>query len=319
MYASVTFSVVVHAVIIAAAVIGLPDPEEYDAKLTEAVPVEILTVSELTQLQAQKKDAKPTEKIAPEKVEKEPERPAPKPAEEQKQIAALEPDPAPPPPEPEPEPKPEAVTPAPPQVREEKAKVNDKPEPKPEPDPQPEPKSEELEKPKAAAKPVPRPKIKPKPPKRVVKKKQDDFNLDQISALLDKSEDKNQRRIDPSEIAEGSPTEGDIDLGIGSDAEMTLDEKDALRAQIERCWNPPTGAAGAQDLLIKLRISLRQDGTLQSPPVLVNSGSSQYFQVAAESAIRAVRRCEPYQMPAEKYGAWRQIILNFNPAHMYRG
>ena len=317
MYASVTFSIVVHAVIIAAAVIGLPDPEEYDVKLTEAVPVEILTVSELTRLQALKKDARPAEKVAPEKVEKKPERPAPKPAGEQKQTAALEPDPAPPPREPEPEPKPEAATPAPPPVRKEKARTRDKPEPGP--DPQPEPKAEEPEKPKAAARPVPRPKVKPKPPRRVVKKKKDDFDLDQISALLDKSEDKNQRRIDPSESADGSPTRGSIDLGIGSDAEITLDEKDALRAQIERCWNPPVGAAGAVDLLIKLRISLRRDGTLQSPPVLVNSGSSQYFQVAAESAIRAVRRCEPYRMPAEKYGAWRQIILNFNPAHMFRG
>jgi hypothetical protein len=58
---------------------------------------------------------------------------------------------------------------------------------------------------------------------------------------------------------------------------------------------------------------------LQAPPELTNSGNSPYFQVAAEAAMRAVRRCEPYSMPPEKYGAWREIILNFDPSQMFRG
>ena len=109
MHTSLAFSLAFHVALIVVAIFGLPNPREFEVEKTEAVPVEILTVSDLTRLQAQSKDAKPTEKIAPEKAEKKPEAPDPKPAVEQKKVAAVEVEPAPKPaPEPEPAPKPEA-------------------------------------------------------------------------------------------------------------------------------------------------------------------------------------------------------------------
>ena len=309
MQVSFVVSVSLHAAILVAAIVGLPAPEEYQVKETESIPVEILSVSDLTKLQAQKKDAKPTETPAP-KAEVEPEKPAPKPAPEQEQVAALPPAPAEP--EPAPEPKPEAVAPAPPAVKRETAKSEDKPAPEPEPEPkEPESKPEEKQ-----AKPVPKPKVKPTPPAEKPKEK---FDPSDIAALLNKLPEKNQRRIDPSPSPDLRPTQGDLALNQGSDDTVTLDEKDFLRQQIERCWVPPAGAQGADDLLIRLRIRLKPDGSLQAPPELINSGDNPYFQVAAESAMRAVRRCEPYSMPPEKYGAWQEIILNFDPSHMFRG
>ena len=329
MHSSVAISLIVHVVVIVVAIFGLPNPSEFEVEKTEAVPVEILTVSDLTRLQAQSKKAKPTEKIAPEKVEKKPEAPDPKPAIEQKKTAAVQAEATPKPaPEPAPTPKPEAVAPTPPPVREEKPKVEDKPEPKPlpkkaEPEPKPAEKAEpEPEpEPEVAAKPTPpKPKIKPKPPKRpkkvVKKKKPNDFNLDQISALLDKSEDKNQRKIEEAPGEDGSPTIGDVVSQIGADAQLTLDEEDALRQQIQKCWNPPVGVAGAEKLLIQLRIGLNEDGSVQSNPRLLNSVSHPSFQIAADSAIRAVLRCAPYDMPAEKYETWRDIKMNFDPSEM---
>jgi hypothetical protein len=310
MQVSFVVSVSLHAAILVAAIVGLPAPEEYEVKVSESIPVEILSVSDLTKLQAQKKDAKPTETPAP-KAEVEPEKPAPKPAPKQEQVAALPPAPAEPAPqEPAPEPKPEAVAPAPPAVKRETAKAEDKPEPEPKPK-EPEAKPEEK-----VAKPVPKPRIKPKPPAQQTKNK---FDADKIAALLNKLPDKNQLRTDPNPSPDPSPTLGALDLNQGSDDTVTLDEKDALRQQIERCWVPPTGVQGADDLLIRLRIRLKPDGSLQTPPELMNSGNNPYFQVAAESAMRAVRRCEPYSMPPEKYGAWREIILNFDPSQMFRG
>lgn len=316
MQVSFVVSVSLHAAILVAAIVGLPAPEQYQVKEAESIPVEILTVSDLTKLQAQKKDAKPTDTPAP-KAEVEPEKPAPKPAPKQEQVAALPPAPSePPPPEPAPEPKPEAVMPAPPVVKRETAKAEDKPAPEPEPEPEkPEAKPEEKPEEKQA-KPVPKPKIKPRPPADKPKEK---FDPSDIAALLNKLPDKNQRRIDPSPSPEARPMQGDLALNQGSDATVSLDEKDALRQQIERCWVPPVGAQGSADLLIRLRIRLKPDGSLQAPPELMNSGDNPYFQVAAESAMRAVRRCEPYSMPAEKYGAWQEIILNFDPSHMFRG
>jgi hypothetical protein len=310
MQVSLVVSVSLHAAILVAAIVGLPAPEEYDVKVAESIPVEILSVSDLTRLQAQKKDAKPTETPAP-KTEVEPDKPAPKPAPKQEQVAALPPAPAEPAPqEPAPEPKPEALAPAPPAAKRETAKAEAKPEPEPKPK-EPEAKPEEK-----VAKPVPKPRIKPKPP---APETRDNFDADKIAALLNKLPDKNQRRIEPNPSPDPSPTLGALDLNQGSDDTVTLDEKDALRQQIERCWAPPTGVQGADDLLITLRIRLKPDGSLQAPPELTNSGNSPYFQVAAEAAMRAVRRCEPYSMPPEKYGAWREIILNFDPSQMFRG
>jgi hypothetical protein len=310
MQVSLVVSISLHAAILVAAIVGLPAPEEYDVKVAESIPVEILSVSDLTRLQAQKKDAKPTETPAP-KAEVEPEKPAPKPAPKQEQVAALPPAPAEPAPqEPTPEPKPEALAPAPPAAKRETAKAEAKPEPEPKPK-EPEAKPEEK-----VAKPVPKPRIKPKPQ---APETRDNFDADKIAALLNKLPDKNQQRIEPNPSPDPSPTLGALDLNQGSDDTVTLDEKDALRQQIERCWAPPTGVQGADDLMITLRIRLKPDGSLQAPPELTNSGNSPYFQVAAEAAMRAVRRCEPYSMPPEKYGAWREIILNFDPSQMFRG
>ena len=126
--------------------------------------------------------------------------------------------------------------------------MEDKPEPKPEPEPKaepapveeakPEPEPKEEEKPKVAAKPTPpKPKLKPKPPKRpkkVVKKKDESFDLaqidDSISALLDKSEEENQRKIEEAPGDDGSPTIGDVVSQIGADAQLTLDEEDCAQA-----------------------------------------------------------------------------------------
>lgn len=70
---------------------------------------------------------------------------------------------------------------------------------------------------------------------------------------------------------------------------------------------------------MQVHILLKQDGSLQADPVLLNRGDSPFFQVAAESALRAVRRCQPYKLPLAKYEAWKDVEINFDPREMYRG
>src|SRR6185295_5519457 len=84
-------------------------------------------------------------------------------------------------------------------------------------------------------------------------------------------------------------------LGVptGNAASLTQSEIDALRARIQQCWNPPAGLADARDLIVVVRIRFNQDGSLSADPTLSNSGAHPTFQVAAESALRAVRRCAP--------------------------
>ena len=95
---------------------------------------------------------------------------------------------------------------------------------------------------------------------------------------------------------------------------------DALRARLRQCWMVPVGLADARDLIITVRIQFNKDGSLATDPHLTNTGSHPAFQVAAESALRAVRSCAPYTfLPVAKYDAWKDIIVDFDPRDMFRG
>ncbi|HXG78141.1 MAG TPA: cell envelope integrity protein TolA, partial [Methyloceanibacter sp.] len=104
----------------------------------------------------------------------------------------------------------------------------------------------------------------------------------------------------------------------GTEMTMSVNEIDALRARIAQCWSPPPGGLGAEQIVVKLRLKLNEDGTLVGYSTIANRGSSPFFQAAADSAVRAVFQCQPYSLPPEKYALWRDMILNFDPSDMYR-
>ncbi|MEX0591211.1 MAG: cell envelope integrity protein TolA [Xanthobacteraceae bacterium] len=263
-------------------------PSPLEVPPTEAMPVDLVPITDITQLQAgsrsapkQEKAKQAADKIAEPKQAPEPEKKPNKP--EVKTAAA----PPPPPQEAKPEPLPK--------------KEEVKPDPKPEP----------------VAAPLPPKRVPPKPKTPETAKadtpKQRDFNPDKIAALLDRREPQRQRAAD-----EVSPTAA-LGASTGNAPRLTQSEIDALRAQIQACWNPPVGAENAQELIVRLRVQFRTDGTLSAEPALVNSGSSPYFRVAAESAMRAVRRCQPYTLPAAKYEVWRDVEVTFDPRDMFGG
>jgi colicin import membrane protein len=165
------------------------------------------------------------------------------------------------------------------------------------------------------AKPMPpkrQPPPKPRPQTATAPKQK--FDPDRIAALLDRSAPPPSQ----SSAAETAPSPAQ-GAATGVASRLTQSEIDALRAQIQACWNPPIGAADAPDLVVRVRVQLRPDGSLAGEPQLLNRGGSPYFQVAAESAMRAVRRCQPYSMPAAKYDVWRDVEVTFDPRDMFGG
>ena len=93
---------------------------------------------------------------------------------------------------------------------------------------------------------------------------------------------------------------------------------DALRGQVQRCWNIPAGAADAGDLRVSVKFRLDRSGALEgSPEIIGGGGSAGVERAAAEAARRAVSRCAPYNLPAEKYEAWADVIVNFDPSEMF--
>jgi hypothetical protein len=212
-------------------------------------------------------------------------------------------------------PKAEAVPPPPPAPQE---KAEEKPEPKPEKKvekpKEAEAKKEPLPK-KAEAKPE-KPKAKPKPKAAPQAEKKRDVNVDRMAALLNKLPDA-PREARTEDAPPDTPRKKVKGQSSGTQMTMAVNEIDALRAKIAQCWNPPPGGLGADAIIVKLRLQLNEDGSLIGYPTVANSGGSPFFQAAADSAVRAVYQCQPYELPSEKYAVWRDMILNFDPSQMY--
>ena len=160
---------------------------------------------------------------------------------------------------------------------------------------------------------------KPKPPR--------SLDTGRLAALIDKS-------IKETESAPEVPEEDNrerLEKAVNSSrlADLRARRSTAtleamVRAQVERCWSPPSGAKGAEDLVVKIRIWLTPDGQLIRPPQILSqsffsSAQNSFYRVAAESAARAVRRCAPYNLPKERYDQWGEIDLNFDPSQMLGG
>jgi outer membrane biosynthesis protein TonB len=303
---SAFISTALHIAILLWALVAFPNAK-MDASAPVEIPVDLATPAEFTKLKAGMVDAKDEAPLAPKPdapkqaavTEKEP----PK---EPDQVAAV-----PPPPAaeekvetPKPEPKPE--------------KSEAAPTPKPEKaEEKPEPKKEEPKKAEPPPKPAKEAKDdKPKKPKPAPQAKKHDFNTDRIAALLNKIPDaaKAPQAKDAPRDTPDKPVHGQSN---GTQMTMSVNEIDALRARIAQCWSPPPGGLGADDIVVKIRLKLNEDGTLVGYPSITNSGGSSFFQAAADSAVRAVYQCQPYTLPADKYSVWRDMILNFDPRQMY--
>jgi hypothetical protein len=101
---------------------------------------------------------------------------------------------------------------------------------------------------------------------------------------------------------------------------MSMSEIDALRRQIERCWNPPAGAPEAENLVVEVQLQINQDGTVRQAQIVDTSRMyrDSYYRAAAESVLRAVKHpsCTPLKLPHEKYDLWRETKLTFNPREL---
>ncbi len=209
------------------------------------------------------------------------------------------------------EPKPEAVKEAQPKPPDDTASLADAKPDKPKDD-KAKPDTKDAAKKPEAKKTA---EAKPKPAKPAPKKR--DFNADRIAALLNKIPDAADE-AKPVVPDDGAPPKKVKGQSNGTEMSMSVNEIDALRARIAACWTPPPGGLGADRIVIKLRLKLNEDGTLVGYPTIANSDSSPFFQAAADSAVRAVYQCQPYELPSEKFALWRDMILNFDPSDMYR-
>jgi len=147
--------------------------------------------------------------------------------------------------------------------------------------------------------------------------KKEIVNTNQIAALIDKAKEKEAVKQKKTDKVTQSSQKNSFATGL------TLSEEDALRAQIFGCWSVPLGLPFDEDLLVRIKLSLKKDGTITKSEILdhqrMNRPGQKFYKVLAESALRAVRLCQPLKVPPTGYDKWKEIQLNFNPTEMLRG
>ena len=101
---------------------------------------------------------------------------------------------------------------------------------------------------------------------------------------------------------------------------LTVTEKDSFMIQVSRCWYVQAGLRNADSQVVELRIALDPDGTVRQIEVVDEERLERdpSFGIAAKAAIRAVRRCGPFDLPPEKYEAWKVIVLHFDPGEQLK-
>jgi outer membrane biosynthesis protein TonB len=270
-------SALLHAGVIGATLFTFAHKLDITEESPPVVPVDLITIAAKTNLIA-------TVKAPPKEEPKQDEITPPEP-----QKTEAVPQPAPPPPKAEPAPEPKPIETPPPKTE----------TVEPEPAPQPAPAL---------------PKVKPAPKADAEPKKKQDFDINKVMALLDKR-DATQKSPPNARVADKTVK------GFGPQTAMTMDLQDSLRSQIQECWSPPVGAPHPEELVVQFDLFLKQDGSVAQPPQLSAESESavahdSFTRAAAEAARRAIYTCAPYKLPADRYGQWQEITLNFDPRQM---
>ena len=304
-------SSVLHGALLALILLGFASAPRFEDN-PELIPVETVSLSEMNQVMNGEKDAKP----APEPPQRPEVAPAPTtPPEPPPDLrAAEEPAPAPaPPPRPEPAP------------------------PKPEPAPKAEPPP--LPKPAAADMPEPpvRPKISETPSERPKETEPQKPKEDRIAKLVDakaETEPRPTHAYDPRAIAKligqsrpsastsaaNTPAATPQGLPHHEAPRMSLSMSSALDAWLTEsylnCWTPPPTMPEGDIYVAEIKVVFNADGSLSARPVLLNPPTDPAWRPHAESAMRAVKKCDPLHVPpqyAPFFDQWKVETIHFDP------
>tara|TARA_B100001029_G_C15057319_1_gene455425 strand:- start:887 stop:1696 length:810 start_codon:yes stop_codon:yes gene_type:complete len=143
------------------------------------------------------------------------------------------------------------------------------------------------------------------------------FDSNSIAALIDKSKEEfAETMIQNDKITQSE----DKSMNLSG---LTLNEEDALKAQIFGCWSIPLGLPYNENLLVRVKLKLKPDGSVIKSEILdharMNKPGQGFYKVLAESALRAIQLCQPLRVPTTGYERWKDMQLNFDASEMLKG
>jgi outer membrane biosynthesis protein TonB len=307
-YSNFAGSAALHGALLGLLLLGFAAAPKF-ADSPEAIAIETVTLSDLNQIADGEKNAKP----APQATPAPPPPPAPTP---------------PPKPEAAPQPKPTPESPkaetAPPKpAQPPKAEATPSPDAEPMPPERPEPTSPPPPKvaiQEAPVEPPVRPKFidpspeRPKDPAPEKPKPAHNFDPNAIAKLIGQGK---TATAAPSQTAAAATPQG---LPHHDAPHMSMSMASALDAWLTEsylnCWTPPPGVPDGDTYVAQIKVVFNADGTLSGRPVLLNPPSDRAWRAHAESAMRAVRKCDPLKVPAEYmpfFDQWKVETIHFDP------
>ena len=147
--------------------------------------------------------------------------------------------------------------------------------------------------------------------------KKEIFDPTDIAALIDKSKENIASTNTKTKKITQSQDKNMSDIGL------TLNEEDALKAQIFGCWSIPLGLPYNENLMVRIKLKLKPDGTIIESEILdharMNKPGQNFYKVLAESALRAIQLCQPLRVPSTGYDRWKDLQLNFDAREMLEG
>ena len=143
------------------------------------------------------------------------------------------------------------------------------------------------------------------------------FDPNNIAALIDKSKEETAETTKKNDRVTQDQKRNVENTGL------SLSEEDALKAQIFGCWSIPLGLPYKENLLVKIKLQLKRDGTVAKSEIIdharMNKPGQGFYKVLAESALRAVKLCQPLRVPTTGYERWKELQLNFDAREMLEG
>ena len=143
------------------------------------------------------------------------------------------------------------------------------------------------------------------------------FDPNNIAALIDKS------KVETSETSKKTDKITQDQQKSIESIGLSLSEEDALKAQIFGCWSIPLGLPYNENLLVRIKLQLNPDGTISQSEILdharMNKPGQGFYKVLAESALRAIKLCQPLRVPTTGYERWKELQLNFDAREMLEG
>ena len=143
------------------------------------------------------------------------------------------------------------------------------------------------------------------------------FDPNNIAALIDKSKtESSETKTKSNKVTQDQEKNVEINA-------LSLSEEDALKAQIFGCWSIPLGLPYNENLLVKIKLKLDPDGSVTKSEILdharMNKPGQAFYKVLAESALRAIKLCQPLRVPSTGYERWKELQLNFDAREMLEG